>query len=209
MSGRYGTFYSAVDARPVTVNALDVDGVKTAAATPVAAVVYSAANLNGAVMSGVTGQFAGGLPRAVSVTTTVNAGTYVVATPIIVTGVEWRTGKSVQQTLTLTLANGGETINGSVMFSDAFPITVSVPAQVDAGGTFAFGVTIATAIRPPAHALHIRTAGILFARLSRQPHTVLPQQLVGAEGDNPYEVAEIQVGTTATGLVALYGTPIV
>jgi len=206
---RYGVFHPAIDARAVALNAVDTDGVKTAAATPVAAVTYSGVTLNGAAMT------AAGLlatrPRAVSVTTTASVGTYNVADPIIVEGIEWRTGHAVTQALTLTDANGDETINGTVMFAADKPISIYVPAQVDAAGTFAFGVTVARAIEPPCHGVHISdvTGGTtVVARLSRQPVAIAPVTFdVGDVGDMPWEIAELHIGTNVTAMLALYGTP--
>lgn len=208
MTARYATFTPAVDARGITLNTLDADGVKTAAATPVALTRYAGAALDGAAIT--AGAFNGGVPRAINVTTGAAVATYNTTDPILIEGVEWRTGKAIVGQLLLTAANGGETIVGHTMFSPDHPITIVVPAQLLAGGTLEFGVNAATAISPPCHGIHVSatTGGTaVVAKFSRHAHHRPPVTLgVNAAEDYAWEVAELHPGTTATCL-ALWGTP--
>jgi hypothetical protein len=207
---RYNVFHPAVDGVLLALNSAVANGVKTAAATPVVDVVYEGAALNGANITG--GRFNGGIPRAVSVVTGASVGTYRTGAnfPILVQGRCWRTGKAIAESLLLTAANGGETISGTVLFHPDHVISISVPGQVDASGTFAFGVTVARAVSPPCHGVHVSstTGGTgIVCRLSRQAHNAARLTLAVSDvGDQAWEIAEIHAGTTAT-LVALYGAP--
>lgn len=109
----------------------DTDGIKTAAAAPIAVTNYTGAALNGAV------QAAGFVfPRYPTVTTTANAATYNTTDPILVTGT--RGGVVVIVSLLLTAAGGGQTITGTTPLETV--TNIRVPAQLQAAGGLAFGV---------------------------------------------------------------------
>lgn len=211
---RHSVFHPSVDGKAITINSAVTNGVKTAIATSASAVSYATTALNGALMDGTLGKFAGGIPRAVSVTTGASVGTYRTGAsyPIRVTGQHWRTLERMTESLLLTAANGGETINGNVMFSPDYPISISIPGQVDASGTFAFGCTIATAIEPPAHSIVVNSVAAgtaLYYRLSRaKPASAVMSAVIGSAGEErAWEVAEIHIGTTVASINAHYGTP--
>lgn len=87
-----------------------------------------------------TGALAGGpfnTTRTVSVTTTTHASTYNIVDPIVVTGTDLA-GNIITENLALTLVNGNETIVGLKGFLTV--TSIAIPAQVDALGTFTFGV---------------------------------------------------------------------
>jgi hypothetical protein len=114
----------------------DPNGIKLSFPTPVAPTIYAGAALNGAEI--VAGQLTA--PHNASITTAPHAGSYAIGpmSPIVVTGVEYYTGQIVSEALLLTNVNGGETIDGVVLF-DADTIQYAAPAQADALGHFEFG----------------------------------------------------------------------
>ena len=112
----------------------DVDGIKTAIATATSAQTYDGTDLNGAALTG--NQYLTRTPRTVTVTTASSAGSYTTASPIVVTG--RRNGQVVTDDLTLTTADGGETVRGDQVFDEITEI--AVPAQNDTSGQFEWGV---------------------------------------------------------------------
>ncbi len=76
-------------------------------------------------------------PRSVSVTTASSTGSYNIVDPIVFTGKDIN-GNTITESLTLTNADGGETIVGVKPFASL--TSIAVPAQVDVNGHFTFGV---------------------------------------------------------------------
>lgn len=192
----------------ITMNTADADGIKTAAATPTAAVIYETTDLDGANMG--SGGYLG-KPYAPSVTTTVNASTYNTTDPIYVEGWSILADKVVLVPLLLTNANGGETISSTIMLSTDRPIRVHVPAQLLAGGTLAFGTTVATAIEPPCHAIAVNdiTGGtaVVYREIGNDyDETPITGGVAAAFDERPWQVAELHSGTNVTTLVAKWGT---
>lgn len=110
----------------------DVDAIKTAIATAAAPATYSGVALNGAI-----GAAALGVSQTFTVKTRANAGAYVTANPIVVTGLDWQ-GKIISESVSLTQTNGGETVQGTKAFARF--TSIAVPAQNDTSGSFEFGV---------------------------------------------------------------------
>lgn len=108
------------------------NAIKTSIATNVAAQSYATTDLDGAV-----GQAQFALPQTVSVTTSAHGGSYIITSPIVVTGKD-PFGNAITENLTLTATGGGETIQGVKSFAQVTKI--DVPAMTDALGAFTFGV---------------------------------------------------------------------
>lgn len=118
--------------RTFAASIADDDAIKTSIATAATVQTYSGGGLNG-VVAGTEFK----LPQLLSITTTTSVGTYVTASPIVVTG-EDSEGAVITESIALTQANGNETVFGIKPF---FKVTsIAVPAQANTGGTFKFGV---------------------------------------------------------------------
>jgi len=116
----------------------DLDGIKQSIATDnTQANTYSAAALNGALAN--PGPASLDPPRYASVTTTAAGATYKTGAsfPIVFTGTY--AGETVTESLLLTQAGGNETIVGNQPFDTI--VSIAVPQQDGAGGTFKFGVS--------------------------------------------------------------------
>lgn len=116
----------------VTTDNAQTAAIRLAAATPIAATVYS-----GAGLTGLTGGGTVNAARPVSVTTTAATGAYNVASAITITGTLPSGETGFTDTLQLTLANGGETIATGWNFASVQSITV--PAQALTTGSWSFG----------------------------------------------------------------------
>lgn len=114
-----------------TADFKDVDALKTSVATSTSVATYSGGALNGAIGTATMDP-----PRGVSITTASHSGSYNTGAAIVVTGTYG--GQVVSESISLTQANGGETVYGSQPF-DAVT-SIAVPAQTDALGSFQFGV---------------------------------------------------------------------
>lgn len=110
------------------------NAIVTTLATSAAPQTVNGAGLNGAQAGG---PFP--LPRTVSVTTAAHAGSYKTGAGNVITvkGTD-KTGASVQDVLTLTQVNGGETVATAQAFATVTEI--DIPAENDALGSFTFGV---------------------------------------------------------------------
>ena len=115
---------------------VDVNGVKTAIASNVAAQEYTGAALNGALYSGGV-SLEWRLPRGMSVTTSASGATYNTTDPIVWTGTDWN-GDAATASQILTAAGGGETLCAPEGLMTCTKI--NVPAQLGGGGQFEFGV---------------------------------------------------------------------
>lgn len=127
---------SSLEASPKTktITALaDDDAIKTSIATSASPASYSGGALNG-VMAGVN---QAPLAWILTVTTSTHAATYNTAAPIVITGKDVD-GNTITDSISLTQANGNETVAGTKAFAQVTQI--DVPAQTDALGTFKFGV---------------------------------------------------------------------
>lgn len=116
----------------------DADGIKTSIATDnTGANTYSGGALNGVVTAGAV-RTVKGISMTVSVTTSVQAATYQTGAsyPIVFTGTY--AGKAQTESLLLTNAGGGETIEGTKPFDTV--TSIAVPQQLTAAGAFTFGV---------------------------------------------------------------------
>lgn len=110
----------------------DVNGIKTSAATIASETTYLPAVMDGA---GITVGSLNKCARTVTATLAANAGSYV-ASAITITGRFG--GDVVTDTLTPSDADGGETLYGDQPFDTITSIVI--PAQVNTGGAFEFGV---------------------------------------------------------------------
>jgi len=130
-----GLLYPARRVNTFTLAQLrDLDALVTSVATSAAIVTYTGATLTGVL--GNPGPCIMRCPQLVTVTTAASVGTYVLAA-ITVTGTD-ETGAALTDTLTLTQANGSETLATTAAF---FTVTSIVrPAQSNANGSFQFGV---------------------------------------------------------------------
>lgn len=119
--------------RTVTYAAIaDADGIKTSIATAVTQQTYSGVALNGARAAG----YPTWLPQNVSVTSSASVGSYNL-TGITFTGTDVA-GEALTETLTLTAANGNETVVGTKAFANVTSIVVA--AMADTNGAFTFGM---------------------------------------------------------------------
>jgi hypothetical protein len=207
---RANVYNPSHDGKAVSLNTADADGVKKSVATSTSAVEYETTDLDGDDMDGTLGVFAGGVPRAVSVTTSSSAATYNTTDPITVEGYSWLDGRYLVESLTLTAAGGGETISGTVMFDSAKPIKINVPAQTTTSGAFTFGTTTATAIVPPCHSICVNdTSGgnVIQYRLANMDpdSTPLTGGVAVQYDEKAWSVAEIHASTTVAGIVAHWG----
>lgn len=110
------------------------NGIKTSFATVAAPVVLTAADLNGALVSSVTGHISG-LPRSITITRSNNLGQFSTS-PIVVYGTFG--GVDVSETLTPGNVNGNDTLRGVQAFQQI--TRVEIPTQGGTGGTFTIGV---------------------------------------------------------------------
>lgn len=119
----------------------DVAGIKTSVATAITQQIYGT---GGTALDGneVTFKTAGRRlrPRSVTITTAAHTGSYKTGggNAIVVTGTY--KGAAVSENLSLTAANGGETVRGAQLFDDPTLVVITVPGQNDALGSFQFGV---------------------------------------------------------------------
>lgn len=118
--------------RTVTTALASGNAIKTSIATAITAQSYSTVGLNGAI-----GQSQFALPQTVSVTTSSHSGSYIITSPIVVTGLD-PYGNTITENLTLTQVNGNETIQGVKSFAQVTKI--DVPPMTDTSGAFTFGV---------------------------------------------------------------------
>lgn len=143
------------------------------AATPVA---LSGAGLNGASHGGpYTGNGTTVGPRQVTVTTSANAGSYAIATPIVVTGTD-RVGNIITDTLTLTATGGGETVATSKGFATVTEI--DIPAMVNTGGAFTFGLGDCVM---PFRSIRVGTAGDVTYRCTDGKTDTLRKMTAGEQ----------------------------
>lgn len=106
------------------------NAIKTSIATSASPATYTTFN----------GSLGGGpytLTRNVSVTSSSHTGSYTTASPIVFTGTDIN-GNVITDSLSLTSADGGETIYGVKAFKTITKI--QVPAQTDTSGAFTFGL---------------------------------------------------------------------
>jgi hypothetical protein len=127
---------SSLEASPktktITTPLADDDAIKTSIATSTSVATYTGGAINGALAANQAP-----LAWTLTVTTSTHASTYNTVDPIVITGLDVE-GNTITESLTLTAANGNETVSGTKAFSKVTQIVV--PAQTDALGTFKFGV---------------------------------------------------------------------
>ncbi len=126
--------------------AADDDAIKLAFAGALTPQTFSGVSLDGVI--GVSLMTP---PRTITVKTTAVAVAYVVGSTVVVTGLD-DSGRVVSETFTLTAAGGGETLAGSVGFSQITSIVVATQAIVTAQFKIGirdvlFGAEIPTALR--------------------------------------------------------------
>jgi len=124
-AGRHPAWVLAAD------STADADAVRLATTNTQAPVTWSGAGLNG-----VTGGGTVNASRHATVTTTVSAGAYNTTDPILVTGL-LDSGASLTESIYLTAANGGQTVEGIWRFTAITSITR--PAQALAAGSISIG----------------------------------------------------------------------
>lgn len=194
-----------------SLNTADDDGIKTSVATSTGAVSYSGSDLNGALVS--SGALSGTTPRNVTVTLTSSTGSYVLNSKVRVTGKHWITGADITEILTITNANGGITLTGTVLFAAGQALTVAIEAQADLLGAFKIGCGTAKGLGNGRNVdwLRVTTAGTIYALLRRDVTQYYPDGstqiapiplIVQADTDVPYSVASIHEGTVTA---AFYG----
>lgn len=111
-----------------------VAGIKASVATAVTPQSYSGVALDGSMLTA-----SGGIKycsRSVTVTSAAQVGAYSTAAPIVITGV--RKGVVVTESISLTAANGGETVRGTQAFD--MITQIDVPAMASTAGHLQFGV---------------------------------------------------------------------
>lgn len=128
---RADSLQAALWSRTVTTIAV-ANAIKASIATVAAPASYSTSGLNGAI-----GQAEFAVPQNVTVTTSSHGGSYAIASPIVITGLD-PYGAVITENLTLTATGGGETIAGTKSFAQVTQI--DIPAMTDTGGAFTFGV---------------------------------------------------------------------
>jgi hypothetical protein len=129
----------------------DADAIITSFATTTSPDTRSGAELNGIIGAGEMDP-----PRGITISTTSDAATYNTTDPIVITG----TFQGAVQTaeITLTQANGNETIETGKTFSTI--TSVAFPAQLTTNGAFTVGVGTRIGLRhPPVQA----DSGLLYA----------------------------------------------
>ncbi len=138
--------------RSVSYPAIPVtNAIKTSIATVAAPVSYSGVALNGAI-----GVAEMNPPRNISVTTSASVGAYTL-TAITITGTD-AAGRALTETLTLTQANGGQTVVGASAFKTVTQIDIL--AMVSTAGAFTFGVRDIFCTRRPSR-IRVGTTGAL------------------------------------------------
>lgn len=103
--------------------------------TEAVAVNFTGATLDGALAPGAANATMR-LPQYVTCDSAANAGSYVAGTVITVTGTLW--GTSITDTMTVVGTGGGESLRTTSAFSTV--TNIHVPAQVNTGGDWEFGV---------------------------------------------------------------------
>lgn len=125
--------------------AADPDSIKTLIATVAAGVSYSGADLNGAYANPGPAVFPSA--SAVTVITEANAGSYVNASTITITGtVDGVAGQT--EVLTITGTDGGQSLKTAKLFTAVSQ--VDIQAQVNVGGGFTFGTAYADGVQTDA-----------------------------------------------------------
>lgn len=115
-----------------TTLAADTDAIKLSIASPTVLATYSGAGLSGAIGAGTIAP-----RRAITVTTSAQAGGYSTASPILVTGEDFR-GTTQTVSIALTQVNGGETVTAPYEFRKVTQVVV--PAQPSALGSIQIGL---------------------------------------------------------------------
>jgi hypothetical protein len=137
----------------------------------------------------------------VSVTTGSSVGTYNTSDPIVFTGTD-KDGNTITASLTLTQANGNETVVDANLQGFASVTQIDVPAQVDTNGTFEFGVRDVV-LDPPAQYLVAGAAGDVKCADQDGNEGVLP--LLDSVYTPPMAIARVsgEAATTAFPLTIL------
>jgi hypothetical protein len=122
----------------------DVNAIKTAVATNVAAQEYETAALNGALAN--PGPAAMRMPQYPTITASSSAGSYSLS-PVVFTGTN-DAGEAITVPVTPTNANGNWTVAGTTAMKTCTKI--NVPGQVDGSGQWEFGMqdVVGTAHKP-------------------------------------------------------------
>lgn len=179
----------------------DVDGVKTTAATIASETTYLPAVMNGAGIntSGVLLKTA----RTVTVTLSSNSGSYSTSA-IVITGKYG--GETVTSSLTPSDADGGETLYGDQPFDTISSIVI--PAQVNTGGAFEFGVGDICAPKGDRFtALRCDTAITVHLQYGEgSANKVTDSHAIGADSLDPIAPSRVLTGTgeTSGAAVTLY-----
>ena len=170
----------------------DADAVKASIATSALAVVYSGAQLDGLLGANTKMQ-------QLTVSSSTAVGTYNLAT-ITIVGTD-QTGTARTVTATLTQVNGNETRNFQLAGVDVGMLSVTsitIPAMVNAGGFFTFGVADAI-FDDPARAVR-GAAGVIAIENEQALAASLP--CVAGEKHHVFVKKIMDAATTAFPIVA-------
>jgi len=166
----------------------DADALKRSVPTATTPRAYQGAELDGA---------AGGAPlvspRRVTVSSAAATGAYSTAGPIVFTGLT-PAGVLVTESVSLTATNGGELLEGLVVFARV--TRVDVPAQLLTTGAFQFGLT-ADVDAVADGSLLLRHAALMRLRFEKWTAKPLAIEIPGAEGERSiiktYEAIEVEL----------------
>lgn len=169
----------------------DANGVKTSAATVAAPTTYLPAVMDGA---GITLGSLNKTARTVTATLAANAGSYS-TDPIVITGRYG--GDVVTSSLTPSDANGGETLYGDQPFDTITSIVI--PAQVDTGGAFEFGVGDICAPKGDRFiAVRLDTAVTIHVQYGEGGQRVTDAHALGADTLDPIAPSRVLTGASET-----------
>ncbi len=179
---------------------VDADGIKTSFDAPIEDTEYSGVDLNGAEIT--DGALEGSNARNVTVTLSSTTGGFNAGSIITVAGVHPYYDDKVQtEVLTITQANGNQTLTTSKLFRAGQPLSILIEAQPDLDpdpqGTFLIGVGVAREITPPANWLYFNATGNFYMRLRDDPDGAIVKAVIPVEGAYPFSAEAIHASTSA------------
>lgn len=180
----------------VALNSADPNGIKTSFATSTSAVTLRSEDYDGAEVSG--GELE--VPRDVTITLASNAGSYN-TDPIKISGVDAQ-GEAVQETVTPSGTDGGETLTSAHLYLGK--VQVEIPGQQDTNGAFEIGVGTAVAINPPCDVLFVATAGTMVVGLTDDFGHTITLGTTENLSTLPYSVKSVHSITDAAGIRPVY-----
>lgn len=167
------------------------NAIKTSIATVASPVTYLVADFNGTL--GAT-PGVNGIGRTVSVTSSAHSGSYIITSPIVVTGTDTG-GNTITENLTLTAVNGGETIVGKKLFKTI--TSIAIPAMTDTLGAFTFGVRDAGG---SFQQIRCGTGGDLKVAYAEGAVDTIKGAAIGEKFNGDFALVYGDSGTTAQGI---------